>query len=121
MCKRKPKVPPPEAPPRISMLAVTKHASPNTKLLYFIGVVMTVIGGVASPMVSVVMGEAIKVYNPEGTQESITTAMHNLLIMIAVSAFVIWVGSYFSYAFMQHASEKLAFELRQKYLLSLLQ
>jgi len=40
--------------------------------------------------------------------------------MVAIIAAVLWTTAYVQYAFMQHAAERLAFDLRNKYLAALL-
>jgi hypothetical protein len=89
-------------------------------MIYNFGLVFTVVAGLTSPMTSVIMAEGLKVYDPKGTQEEINDAMKRLLIMIVVSAVILWTAAGLSFGLMQSASERLAFELRQKYLVSLL-
>lgn len=118
-CKKKGKKADP-GPATIKLWHITRFASPKTKLVYRFGFFFTVIAGIASPFISLIMGYGIQVYDPQGTDESIKSAMYDLMIMAAVVATVLWISAGLSYALMQHGAEKLAFELRAKYLVALL-
>lgn len=97
-----------------------KYATPRIKFLAIVGVVFSLLAGLATPLISIVMGRAIAIYDPLSTPEEISDGIIYLIKMICIIATIIWVTSYLQYALMQHVAEVLASDLRTLYLQALM-
>lgn len=97
-----------------------KYSSNKDRAIAIFGVLFSVLAGFVSPLIAIVMGELIAVYDPRSTPDEINDGIIYLVKMIAIISSTLWVFSYIQYAFMQHASEKLAFQLRTRYLNALM-
>jgi ABC-type multidrug transport system fused ATPase/permease subunit len=81
---------------------------------------MGVCGGAVAPLMSIVFGELIDIFDPRKTDAEISKAYGQLAIWIGIISGVLWISGYFQYAFLQHMAEKLSFDLRSRYLRALL-
>jgi hypothetical protein len=91
-----------EAPPANKMLPFPKlfmFSSICDKTIVAFGFILAVTGGAVAPVMSLVFGK---------------------LIDILGISIILWTAGYFQYAFMQHMAEKLSFDLRSRYLRSLM-
>lgn len=104
----------------IGLITIMKYSSTKDKALAIFGVLFSVLAGLVAPTVSIVMGELIAIYDPRSTPDEINNGIEFLIKVICAISLTLWVFSYVQYAFMQHAAEKLAFELRFRYLNSLM-
>jgi ABC-type multidrug transport system fused ATPase/permease subunit len=110
----------PEKPEMIKLSEILKYSSRNQKILVYFGVLFSVCSGAAAPWFSIIMGRCVAIYNPNSTALEMNDAIIEMVKIVAIVASILWACGYAQYAFMQHAAEKLAFELRQKYLSSLM-
>ena len=97
-----------------------KYATPKQKLICGLGVFFSVAAGCVSPLVSLVMGQAISIYDPRATDQEVYSGIIYLIKMISIISLTLWAFSYVQYAFMQHNAESLAFDLKERYLSSLM-
>jgi ABC-type multidrug transport system fused ATPase/permease subunit len=97
-----------------------KYATPRQKVLCAFGVFFLITAGCVAPLVSLVMGEAITIYDPRATDQEIHEGIIYLIKMISIISTTVWAFSYIQYAFMQHNAESLAFDLKERYLASLM-
>lgn len=81
---------------------------------------MGIAGGASAPVMSLVFGKLIDIFDPRKTDKEVSKAFAELFWYILVIALVLWIAGYFQYAFMQHMAERLSFDLRSRYLRSLL-
>ena len=90
------------------------------KTLIFFGVLMGIAGGAAAPLMAIVFGKLIDIFDPNKSDSEVAESFKLLAIWIGVISAVLWVSGYFQYAFLQHIAEKLSFDLRSRYLRALL-
>lgn len=90
------------------------------KTLVFFGVFMGVAGGAIMPMMALIFGELIDIFDPRKTDDEVAAAFKTLAFWIAIISSILWITGYFQYAFLQHMAEKLSFDLRSRYLNALL-
>ena len=81
---------------------------------------MSLIGGAVLPSFAIVLGRVITVYDKQATTEERETEIAELVKWEVAFVFILWFFGYFQYAFLQHMAERLSFDLRTKYLLSLM-
>lgn len=110
-------------PPRPEMIKITKllkYSSGRDKLIASIGVLFSIIAGLLSPAFAIVMGNGISIFDPTSSEEEVREKVQWLIEVVAILSSAIWATSYAQYAFMQHAAEKLSYDLREKYLRALM-
>jgi len=90
------------------------------KTLMAIGVVMGILGGVVYPMMALIFGELIDIFDPHKTDEEVNELFVKLAMWIGILAGVLWIAGYVQYAFLQHMAERVSFDLRSRYLRALL-
>lgn len=81
---------------------------------------MGILGGAASPLMAIIFGELINIFDPNKTDAEVAEAYKTLAMWIGIIAAVLWLCGYFQYAFLQHMAEKLSFDLRSRYLRALM-
>jgi ABC-type multidrug transport system fused ATPase/permease subunit len=84
------------------------------------GVICAAISGLVSPSIAVILGTVLETYSPDVSQEEIAAQMIDLLQIMSVIAVILWVSGYLQYSLLQHMAEKISFDLRGRYLASLL-
>jgi len=84
------------------------------------GFLFACIAGLLSPLVAVVMGKVLGIYDPRATEEEIKAGMLELMQFIGIIASILWVTGYVQYAFLQHLAEKISYDLRGRYLTALM-
>jgi ATP-binding cassette, subfamily B (MDR/TAP), member 1 len=104
----------------MSFRKLFKYQPWSDKTLVVLGVLLGVCGGAASPLMALIFGELIEIFDPNKTNDQIAEAYKRLALWIGVIAAILWVAGYFQYAFLQHMAEKLSFDLRSRYLRALL-
>jgi len=113
----------PDAPPPAKMISyfkLFKYSSCADKLLVAVGVLMAILSGAVLPAIAIVVTNVIDAFDPQKTDEQMNEIIVSTLWIVLVFGSVLWVGGYFQYAFLQHMAEKLSFELRTRYLHSLM-
>ena len=102
---------------------VFKDEGRSTKLNLVFGVLAAFIGGCTLPLYSLVLGYIAYIYDPdpEITAEERSEAMRKFLIITFGSALGQLVLGYLQYSCLQSAAERLAFNLRGRYLDALMQ
>jgi ABC-type multidrug transport system fused ATPase/permease subunit len=81
---------------------------------------MGIAGGAVAPLMAVIFGELIDIFDPRKSDDEVADAFAQLAMWIGIIAAVLWITGYFQYAFLQHMAEKLSFDLRSRYLRALL-
>ena len=122
-CRRNKKEPAKPKEPKaemISLFKVMKYSDTKDKLMALIGVLFSILAGLVTPSIALVMGELIAIYDPRSTPEEINEGIEYLVKIISIIAITLWIFSYLQYSFMQHSAEKLAFSLRTRYLTALM-
>jgi ATP-binding cassette subfamily B (MDR/TAP) protein 1 len=112
-----------EAPPANKMLPFPKlfmFSSICDKTIVAFGFILAVTGGAVAPVMSLVFGKLIDIFDPRKTDAEISAAFLELFWYILGISIILWTAGYFQYAFMQHMAEKLSFDLRSRYLRSLM-
>lgn len=73
-----------------------------------------------APLMALIFGKLIDIFDPRKTDKEIAKLFDALFWNILWISIVLWVAGYFQYAFMQHMSERLSFDLRSRYLSALM-
>jgi ABC-type multidrug transport system fused ATPase/permease subunit len=81
---------------------------------------MAILGGAVAPLMALIFGRLIDIFDPHKTDAELEDGMRELAMWIAIISGVLWISGYFQYAFLQHMAEKLSFDLRSRYLRALL-
>jgi ATP-binding cassette, subfamily B (MDR/TAP), member 1 len=89
------------------------------KVMVIVAYIAAFCAGLGFPSIALVMGSITKTFDPSGTG-SIAENMFALFKNIMIIAAVMWCLGYIYYSFFQHIAEKIAYELRGKYLRALL-
>lgn len=115
--EKKPKQPKPES---IRFCEIYKYADRKQRCIGLTGMFFACLSGLIMPTMSIVMGRAVALFNPQSTDDERWTNATELVIIAASIASTTWIFGYFQYAFMQNFAESLAFSLRMKYLKALM-
>lgn len=84
------------------------------------GFLLAIVGGGVAPLMALIFGKLIDIFDPRKTDKEIAKLFDALFWNILWISIVLWVAGYFQYAFMQHMSERLSFDLRSRYLSALM-
>jgi ATP-binding cassette subfamily B (MDR/TAP) protein 1 len=112
-----------EAPPANKMLPFPKlftYASCCDRTIVAFGFILAVAGGAIAPVMALVFGKLIDIFDPRKTDAEVSAAFLILFWYILAISLILWTAGYFQYAFMQHMAEKLSFDLRSRYLRALM-
>lgn len=112
-----------EAPLANKMLPFPKlftYASCCDRTLVAFGFILALAGGAIAPVMALVFGKLIDIFDPRKTDAEVSAAFLILFWYILALSLILWIAGYFQYAFMQHMAEKLSFDLRSRYLRSLM-
>ena len=112
-----------EAPPVNKMLPFHKlftYAPCCDRTIVLFGFILAVAGGAVAPVMSLVFGKLIDIFDPRKTDAEVSAAFLILFWYILAISLILWIAGYFQYAFMQHMAEKLSFDLRSRYLRALM-
>ena len=105
MCRKK-KVDP-NAKPKPKALPLhhlTRYMSAGTKCKAYTGFIFSIVSGAIMPLMSIIMGEGLRVYDPHATPEQIHESLINLLIFAAILIAATWITCYLGYAFTKVAA-----------------
>jgi ABC-type multidrug transport system fused ATPase/permease subunit len=81
----------------------------------------SIIQGLLTPSIAIVLSENAKAYDPNNTEESTVETLRIVVILICYIMGFMWVGAYMNYALWQHLAEKLSMNLRTVYLRKLME
>ena len=93
--------------------------SPGNKVLVGVAYASAFLAGLGYPSIALVMGSITKTFDPQ-SKDSISDVMLELLQNIMIIAFSLWALGYLYYALFQQIAERIAYDLRGKYLRALL-
>ena len=108
------------AMPRVSYMELYKYSSSWDKFLVRAGIFFSLTSGVVLPFYAIIIGEVVKIFDPDLTSEEMHSFMGSLMTKSIIIAIVCFFTSYLGYALMQISSERLSFKLRALYLDNLL-
>lgn len=90
------------------------------KALMYIGLIAAVITGILLPAMGIIMGEVTNTFDPDNSGEEIKDTMTTIAGYISLVGLGTWIFGYIYYAFWQHLAENVSFDLRSRYLHSIL-
>lgn len=65
------------------------------KTLIFFGAAMGIIGGGAAPLMALIFGDLIEIFDPNKTDAQVAEAYKTLAIWIGIISAVLWIAGYF--------------------------
>ena len=96
------------------------YASKRDKAMMVVGSIAAVFAGFLVSAFAIVMGEVTNTFNPMNASENITDKMKKQSLYITLVGLGVWIFSYVYYALWQHLAENISFDLRKRYLNTLL-
>jgi ATP-binding cassette subfamily B (MDR/TAP) protein 1 len=85
-----------------------------------IGTISAICAGVLLPVISIAQGAVTNTFDPVNGKEGILDAMKSVSLYICIIGLVTWFFGYVYYAFWQHLAQNVSFDLRSRYLHSIL-
>ena len=104
----------------MSFTGLFKYQPWSDKTLVVLGVLLAIVGGAAAPLIALIFGQLIDIFDPNKSVAEVNEAYKMLAMWMGIIAGVMWFAGYFQYAFLQHMAERLSFDLRSRYLRALL-
>lgn len=95
--------------------------TPGARWLCFFAMLMAFCAGLLYPFIAIVMGEITGSYHPRQTVEGMNARITSLFYQILVVAAILWFLGYAYYTIFLQIAEKVQFDLKTKYLRSLLE
>ena len=112
-----------EAPPGPEMINFGKfftYMTKEDKALMILGTVGAILAGCLLPGISIAMGSVTNTYSPLNTKESVLNSMKMICLYINIVGIGCWIFGYIYFAFWQHLAQNISFDLRSRYLHSIL-
>lgn len=79
----------------ISFSKLFKYQPLCDKTLIFFGALLGLVGGGIAPLIALIFGELIDVFDPNKSDAQVAEAFKNLAMWIGIISIVLWVCGYF--------------------------
>ena len=97
-----------------------KFSSRTDKCLVFFGIVCYMISGALSPIYAIAIGEVFEIFDPNVEVENRDELMARFTYWVGVLCLLMMIFNSLSYGILQSQAEKVSFELRSRYLETLM-
>lgn len=101
-------------------MALYKYSSPWDRFILYCGLFFSVAAGIVTPTIGIVYGKVTQLFDPlltvQERHDMLTGFIGSIVAIVGLTFVCSWLG----YAFMQISAERVSFQLRAKYLASLM-